>query len=159
MAQLTKEEMQKIKDSVIASCISKGIKPVIMTGGTPMPNPLYGSCVQLGYDDAVKHSQQGKLGLWFSKVNSFVQSQGGVTGLLESVSSIANEYKGQTANMQGISGMTNTQFPPGYDQAGNPNKSSDNMGLWLFLIILLIVLIIASVIYFKNNSKKGVTTA
>jgi hypothetical protein len=157
MAKLTQEETQKIKDSVIASCISKGIKPVIISGGMPMPNPLYSSCVQLGYDDAVKHAEQGKLGLWFGKVNSFVQSQGGVTGLLQSVSSIANQYREQTANLQ-QPGMSNTQFPPGYDQAGmGTSEKDDNMGLWLVLIILLIILIIAAVIYFKKNNKTGAT--
>lgn len=145
--QLTQQELQKIKDSVIASCVSKGIKPGSI---------MYNNCVKLGYEDAVKHANQGKLGLWFSKVDSFVQSQGGVTGLLQSVSSIANQYRGNTPNMPtDLSGDGSSQFPPGYDEAGmDTSGKGDNMGLWLVLIILLIVLIIASVIYF--NKKKSV---
>lgn len=140
--QLTQQEMQQIKDAVIASCISKGIK---------FGSPQYAPCVQLGYDDAIKQATQGKLGLWFGKVNSFVQSQGGVTGLLQSVSSIASQYRGNTANMN-VYGADSTQFPPGYSQ---DVKKSDNMGLWLVLIILLIVLIIATVIYFNKKGKSA----
>jgi hypothetical protein len=157
--QLTPQELQKIKDSVIASCISKGIKPMISAPYEPIsfvPNPQYASCVQLGYADAIKHAEQGKLGLWFSKVNSFVQSQGGVTGLLQSVSSIASQYRGNTPNPPAdiYAGQQSTQFPPGYDQTGTDTSGkSDNMGLWIVLIILLIVLIIATAIYFSKKSK------
>lgn len=156
--QLTEQQIQQIKDSVIASCISKGIKPTVMTSTGQVANPLYVSCAQLGYADAIKHATQGKLGLWFSKVNSFVQSQGGVTGLLQSVSSLASQYRGQTPNM-GLPGSlpdNSTQFPPGYGQDTQDTKKGGNMGLWLFLVILLIVLIIATAIYF---SKKGKTTS
>ena len=143
--ELTQEQMNQIKDAVIASCVSKGIKP---------NSPQYNSCVQLGYNDAVNHATQGKLGLWFDKVGSFVQSQGGVTGLLQSVSSIANQYRGNTANLTQPDGTT--QFPPGYDADASGSKGdSDNMGIWLVLVILLIVLIIATVIYFNKN--KSVT--
>jgi len=78
--QLTEQDKKKIMDSVIASCISKGIKPTVTTSAGIVANPLYASCIQLGYADALSHASQGKLGLWFQKVNSFVQSQGGITG-------------------------------------------------------------------------------
>jgi hypothetical protein len=153
--QLTEQEIKQIKDSVIASCVSKGIKPTVMTTIGDITNPLYIKCVQLGYDDAIKHATQGKLSLWFGKVNSFVQSQGGVTGLLQSVSSIAGQYNGKTPDMPNMYGnMPTTQFPPGYDAV--TGKKRDNMGLWLFLIILLIVLIIATMIYFHRKSKVSV---
>jgi hypothetical protein len=150
--ELTEQDKKNIKDSVIASCISKGIKPTVQTSSGAVPNPQYASCVELGYQDALKEASKGKLGLWFNKVNSFVQSQGGVTGMFQSVSSIANQYKNSTADMS--SGMSNTQFPVGYgeDQQAVKQKT-DNMGLWLVMIILLVVLIIASVIYFRNKSK------
>ncbi len=152
--QLTDQEIQKIKDSVIASCVSKGIKPTVSTANGVVSNPLYTQCVQLGYEDAVKHATEGKLGLWFSKVNSFVQSQGGFTGLLQSVASIAGKYNDKTANMPAnmYGSTTGAQYPVGYNQLGT-TKKSDNMGLWLFLVILLIVLIIATAIYFHKKSK------
>ena len=152
--ELTEQEKKQIKDAVIASCISKGIKPTMVSGGYTVANPLYTSCVQLGYTDALKHASQGKLGLWFSKVNSFVQSQGGVTGLLQSVSSLANQYK---AGTPGVQDGQPTGQPTGYgepfDYTQEEPKSSST-GLWLVLIVLLLVLIVASVIYF---SKKGKT--
>ena len=155
MATLTEEDKKKIKDSVIASCVAKGIKPTVQTSTGVVPNPLYANCVQLGYDDALKHASQGKLGQWFSKVNSYVQSQGGIIGLIQSASSIAAQYRGQTANVPGSTGMdagmngAGTQFPPGYDQAGREER--DNTSLWLVMIILLLVLIVATVFYFSKK--------
>jgi len=154
--ELTEQEKKQIKDTVIASCVSKGIKPTLVSGGRVVPNPLYASCIQLGYDDAIRHASQGKLGLWFSKVNSFVQSQGGFTGLLQSVSSLANKYKVGTPDVPG------TQLPPyGQDyypgsypgSPGNPDKGTGSTALWLVLIILLLVLIVATAIYFSKKSK------
>ena len=149
--QLTEQDKKKIMDSVIASCISKGIKPTVTISTGMVANPLYASCIQLGYADAINHASKGKLGLWFSKVNSFVQSQGGVTGLFQSVSSLADKYGGKTPDMIG----TSTQFPPGYDQVGPKSSKGDNMGLWMVMIILLIVLIIATAIYFGKKTSKA----
>lgn len=155
MATLTEEDKKKIKDSVIASCVAKGIKPTVQTSTGVVPNPLYANCVQLGYDDALKHASQGKLGQWFSKVNTYVQSQGGIMGLIQSVSSIASQYRGQTANVppdmygEGQGKGTGTQFPPGYDQAGREER--DNTSLWLVMIILLLVLIVATAFYFGKK--------
>jgi|ERR1700741_2374750 len=150
--ELTEQDKQKIKDSVIASCISKGIKPTIQTSAGVVPNPQYASCVQLGYDDAVKEASKGKLGLWFQKVNSFVQSQGGVTGLLESVSSIAEQYRANTPNM--TSGMYSNQYPDGYsfDDQQVSKQKNDSTGLWIGIIILLIILIIAAYLYFNKKN-------
>ena len=148
--ELTEQDKKNIKDSVIASCISKGIKPTVQTTTGSVPNPQYSSCVELGYQDALKEHSKGKLGLWFQKVNSFVQSQGGVTGMFQSVSSLANQYKNGTTDMS--NGMTNTQFPAGYEDQTTKQKT-DNMGLWLVMIVLLVILIIAAIIYFKNKNK------
>ena len=151
--ELTEQDKQKIKDSVIASCISKGIKPTIQTSAGSVPNPQYASCVQLGYDDALKEASKGKLGLWFQKVNSFVQSQGGITGLLQSVETIAAQYKASTPDM--TTGAYANQIPTGYafDEQQALKQKSDNMGLWIIMIVLLIALIIAAVIYFKKQAK------
>jgi len=148
--ELTEQEKQKIKESVVASCVSKGIKPTVMSGGQTVANPMYASCVQLGYADAVKEASKGKLGLWFSKVNSFVQSQGGVTGMFQSISSIANQYKAGTpdlADPQSNVLVDNTGYVPDKEKGGMT-------GLWLMIVVLLIVLVIVSVIYF-NKSKKA----
>lgn len=145
---LSEQDKQKIKDSVIASCITKGLKPTTMVNGIAVPNPLYANCVQLGYDDAIKNAQKGSLGQWFSKVNSFVQQQGGITGLLQNASSIANQYRGQTPDIN----TGTTQFPPQYGEGANDDETENNkMGLWIILIILLVVLIIASIIYFNKQ--------
>ena len=149
--ELTEQDKKNIKDSVIASCISKGIKPTVQTSSGPVPNPQYASCVELGYQDALKEASKGKLGLWFQKVNSFVQSQGGVTGMFQSVSSIANQYKNGTPDM--MLGMTNTQFPAGYGEDQTTKQKTDNMGLWLIMIVLLVILIIAAIIYFRSKNK------
>ena len=130
--ELTEQEKQSIRDAVMASCKTKGIS-----------GPLYNTCVQLGYEDALKHASQGKLSMWFGKVNSFVQSQGGLTGILQSVSSVANQYKSNVNPMAGT-------IPPPVDETKKSN--SDTTGLWIFIIVLLIVLIIAATIYFR---KKG----
>lgn len=151
--ELTEQDKKNIKDSVIASCISKGIKPTVQTSSGPVPNPQYSSCVELGYQDALKEASKGKLGLWFQKVNSFVQSQGGVTGMFQSVSSIANQYKNSTQDITG--GMVNTQFPVGYGEDTQVTKQkTDNVGLWLIMIVLLVILIIAAIIYFNKNKVK-----
>lgn len=147
--ELTEQDKKNIKDSVIASCISKGIKPTVQTSSGPVPNPQYSSCIELGYQDALKEASKGKLGLWFQKVNSFVQSQGGVTGMLQSVSTIANEYKNSTPDM--YLGMNNTQFPTGYGEDQSSKQKTDNVGLWLIMIVLLLILIIAAVVYFKKT--------
>lgn len=152
--ELTEQDKKNIKDSVIASCISKGIKPTVQTSSGAVPNPQYASCIDLGYQDALKEASKGKLGLWFNKVNSFVQSQGGVTGLFQSVSNIAEQYKNQTQNMSS-GGMYNTQFPAGYAEDQTVKQKSDNVGLWLIMIVLLIILIIATVIYFNKNKVKA----
>ena len=152
--ELTEQDKKNIKDSVIASCISKGIKPTVQTSSGPVPNPQYASCVELGYQDALKEAGKGKLGLWFNKVNSFVQSQGGVTGMFQSISTIANQYKNSTPDM--ASGMTNTQFPTGYGEDIQITKQkTDNVGLWLIIMVLLIILIIAAIIYFNKNKAKS----
>lgn len=143
--QLTEEDKKKIKDSVIASCVAKGIKPTVQTSTGMVPNPLYANCVQLGYEDALKHATQGKLGQWFSKVNSFVQAQGGITSLFQNVATAAAQYRSQTAD------MTGTQFPPGYDQVGR-DDDSDNTSLWIVMIVLLLVLIIATTLYFNKKT-------
>jgi hypothetical protein len=148
MATLSEQDKQKIKDSVIASCISKGIKPTTMVYGSSVPNPLYANCVQLGYDDAMKQAEQGKLNQWFSKVNTFVQSQGGASGLLQNVASIANQYRGLTPD------ANSTQFPKGYGGGLDDKEENNKMGLWIILIVLLIVLIIASFIYFNKNGNR-----
>ncbi len=153
--ELTEQDKKNIKDSVIASCISKGIKPTVQTSSGAVPNPQYASCIDLGYQDALKEASKGKLGLWFNKVNSFVQSQGGVTGLFQSVATIAEQYKNSTQNMSGTGGMYNTQFPAGYAEDQTVKQKSDNVGLWLIMIVLLIVLIIATVIYFNKNKVKA----
>lgn len=151
--QLTEEDKKKIKDSVIASCVAKGIKPTVQTSTGMVPNPLYANCVQLGYEDALKHATQGKLGQWFSKVNSFVQAQGGITGLLQNVATVAAQYRGQTADMAsaGTSMGVGTQFPPGYDQVGR-DDDGDNTSLWIVMIVLLLVLIIATTLYFNKKT-------
>jgi hypothetical protein len=151
--ELTEQDKQKIKDSIIASCISKGIKPTVQTDAGMVSNPMYASCVDLGYQDALKEAEKGKLGLWFEKVNSFVQSQGGVTGLFQSVQSIATQYRANTPNMP--TGTTNTIVPNGYstDQEVSKQKT-DNMGLWFVMIILLVILIIAALVYFKKPKVK-----
>lgn len=152
--ELTEQDKKNIKDSVIASCISKGIKPTVQTSSGSVPNPQYASCIDLGYQDALKEASKGKLGLWFNKVNSFVQSQGGVTGLFQSVATIAEQYKNGTQNMPGGE-MYNTQFPAGYAEDQTVKQKSDNVGLWLIMIVLLIILIIATVIYFNKNKVKA----
>lgn len=126
--ELTEQEKQSIKAAVMASCNAKGLS-----------GPLYATCVQLGYEDALKHASQGKLGKWFEKVNSFVQSQGGLTGILQSVSSVANQYKSNVAGT----------IPPPIDET--KKTDSDKTGVWIFVIVLLIVLIIAATIYFRKG--------
>ena len=153
--ELTEQDKQKIKDSIIASCISKGVKPTVQTSTGSVPNPLYASCIDLGYQDALKEASKGKLGLWFQKVNSFVQSQGGVTGLFQSVNSIAEQYKNQTANMPNGMYNSGSELPPDYGGQLSKEKN-DNTGLWMVVIILLLVLIIAAVIYFSRSKKVAV---
>jgi hypothetical protein len=147
---LTEQEKQKIKESVVASCVSKGIKPTVMSGGQTVANPMYTSCVQLGYADAVREASKGKLGLWFSKVNSFVQSQGGLTGMFQSISSIANQYKTGTPDLTDSQSTVPSDYP-GYVSS---KEKGGMTGLWLIIVILLIVLVIASVLYF-NKSKNA----
>jgi hypothetical protein len=153
--ELTEQEKKQIKDTVIASCVSKGIKPTLVSGGRVVPNPLYASCIQLGYDDAIRHASQGKLGLWFSKVNSFVQSQGGFTGLLQSVSSLANKYKVGTPDVPGTGTLPpyGQDYYPGSYPGDYPDKRTGSTALWLVLIVLLLVLIVATAIYFSKKSK------
>lgn len=158
MKQLTEQDKKKIKDSVIASCISKGIKPTVQTSTGVVPNPIYASCIQSGYDDAIKHATQGKLAQWFSKVNTYVQSQGGITGLLQSVSSIAAQYRNQTPDVAGMySGLpegAGSQFPADYDQATRGGET-DSTNLWLVMIVLLLVLIAVTAVYFSKSTKAG----
>jgi hypothetical protein len=111
---------------------------------------MYTSCVQLGYADAVREASKGKLGLWFSKVNSFVQSQGGLTGMFQSISSIANQYKTGTPDLTDSQSTVPSDYP-GYVSS---KEKGGMTGLWLIIVILLIVLVIASVLYF-NKSKKA----
>ena len=56
---LTEQDKAKIKDSVIASCIAKGLKPTTSTSNGVVPNPMYANCVQLGYQDALKKLSTG----------------------------------------------------------------------------------------------------
>lgn len=156
--QLTEEDKAKIKDSVIASCIAKGLKPTTKTSsGLMVPNPMYANCVQLGYQDALKNASEGKLKQWFSKVNSYVQSQGGITGFIQGIASAAAQYRNQTADLIDNSGVVGSgQFPAGYNDATKDDDiKKDNTSLWIFIVILLLVLIIATVIYFKSAKGKS----
>jgi hypothetical protein len=159
LKQLTEEDKKKIKDSVIASCVAKGIKPTVQTSTGMVPNPLYASCIQSGYDDALKHAGQGKLGQWFSKVNTYVQSQGGIIGLLQSISSIAAQYRGKTPDMIGVgAGTGGTGYGTGYGtlpEAGRRDER-DNTSLWMVMMVLLLVLIVATAIYFAKGKTKAV---
>ena len=151
---LTEQDKAKIKDSVIASCIAKGLKPTTSTSNGVVPNPMYANCVQLGYQDALKNASEGKLKQWFNKVNSYVQSQGGIIGLIQSISAQAEKYRNQTANIDAGSG-TGGQFPQGYGDVTDDSGKKDNTSLWIFIVILLLVLIIATVIYFKSVKDKS----
>lgn len=155
--QLTEEDKAKIKDSVIASCIAKGLKPTTKTSSGVVSNPMYANCVQLGYQDALKNATEGKLKQWFNKVNSYVQSQGGITGYIQGIASAAAQYRNQTADLVQTSGvMGSGQFPPGYsDITKEEENGKDNTSLWIFLVILLLVLIIATVIYFNSAKAKS----
>lgn len=156
--KFTESELESIRKAVYATCLSKGIIPVIDSPFGKIINPAHSICLQKEYDDAIKSGNQGKLNLWFAKATSFVQAKGGFSGILQGLGGLANAYntgvtQGQAGNFNiGQQGDIN-KFEADTKYQGY-TKDSGNIGIWIGIIIMLIIVIGLSIWYFNKVGKK-----
>lgn len=152
--QLSPKELDKIRKRAISKCNSYGFTPMMKSPYGDIVNPAYSTCLQKEYNDAVKASGQGRLNEWYQKTDAFVKSQGGLSGIFSTISSLSDKYKeGYEKGLQGRSDV----FGMGYDpnvapqSMTAPDKDRGNIGLWIGIVLVLITLIIFSVIYFRKK--------
>jgi len=95
---------------------------------------------------------QNKLSLWFNKANSFIQAQGGLSGIFQTAAQSYGQYKeGYEKGLSG--GLTQDGNVNEFEQGQNENNRG-NIGWWILIIVLLLVLIIFSIWYFNKKSSK-----
>ena len=152
--QFTPQELDAIRKRAIATCNSYGYKPMVTSPYGEIVNPVYSTCLGKEYNDAIKAGNEGKLALWYKKTDSFVKSQGGISGLFGTISNLAGQYKeGYDKGVSGQPGVFGMGYNPNIanDATLPPEKDKGNIGIWIAVVLILIVLIVASIIYFRKK--------
>lgn len=148
----TEKELESIREASRKTCSAMGLTELIDSPLGKIVNPAYAACLQTQYQKGIDAGNQNKLSLWFNKANSFIQAQGGLSGIFQTAAQSYGQYK--EGYEKGKSGA--------YTQQGNVNEFEQNqdenkrgnIGWWILIIVLLLVLIIFSIWYFNKKSSK-----
>ena len=148
----TEKELESIREASRKTCSAMGLTELIDSPLGKIVNPAYAACLQTQYQKGIDAGNQNKLSLWFNKANSFIQAQGGLSGIFQTAAQSYGQYKeGYEKGLSG--GLTQDGNVNEFEQGQNENNTG-NIGWWILIIVLLLVLIIFSIWYFNKKSSK-----
>jgi hypothetical protein len=148
----TENELESIRAASRKTCSAMGLTEMIDSPYGMIVNPAHAACLQTQYQKGIDAGNQNKLSLWFNKANSFIQAQGGLSGIFQTAAQSYGQYKeGYEKGLSG--GLTQDGNVNEFEQGQNENNTG-NIGWWILIIVLLLVLIIFSIWYFNKKSSK-----